>query len=223
MTERSFYFIGLDPSGSDNRASGIAVLDSAKKVVLLQRWFTLEELEQLLTSFPPEQSLIGIDGPLQPPHELQRCCFRPGHTCTHQQTTPYRGRYGEYQLIRLGFPCFPTSKNSFLKEWVTRCFDLNDWLQARGYSPLEVFPYATRRILFPTLSGKKQQRSFRRALQEKLQEAGIRFPETSRIYTHDELDALLAAFTAFLHKQGNSRRLGNEKDGWIIIPREASF
>ncbi len=213
------FYIGIDPSGSDHRPSGLCVLTRKREIVRLQRWFSFNELPVLLDEYAPDQCLVGVDGPLQPPHELHRCCFEDNSRCPHRQTTPYKGRSGEYQLIRMGFPCFPTSKNSFLRGWVRRCFALNDWLVAQGFPILEVFPFATRRILFPTLSGKKQQRAFREHLQCHLQEWGIRFPESEHLYSHDELDAVLAAVTVWLHDRGKTQLLGDERDGWIVIPQ----
>jgi len=91
-------------------------------------------------------------------------------------------------------------------------------LKAQKITTLEVFPYATRRILFPAITGKKQLLKFRQTLQQELQNWGLVFPETGKCYSHDELDAALAAVTVLLHSWHRTRMLGDERDGFICIP-----
>ncbi len=217
-------FVGVDPSGSAMRPSGICIINRSKKVSLLGRWNTFKDIEKLLLPFREKICSIGIDGPLQPPHELDRCCFtRQSDHCSHKQTGKYKGRYCEYLLIKKGYRCFLTSKDSFVKTWVSRCFRLNEILTALGFRTIEVFPYAARKILFPDLPGKKYQRSFRQQLQKCLSEKGYILPEPDFIYSHDELDAVLAAVTSRLHFLGQAELVGDERDGYIVIPRLATL
>lgn len=83
---------------------------------------------------------------------------------------------------------------------------------------MEVFPYATRKILFTNLEGKKQQKAFRIMLQSHLKNFGIDFPLRPKVYSHDELDSVLAAVTGLLHAQSKSETLGDDLDGYIVIP-----
>ncbi|UCF64684.1 MAG: DUF429 domain-containing protein [bacterium] len=213
-------FIGLDPSASPIKASGISVINSVGKVVFLGKWHENEELLKIIASFPDSTDTIAIDGPLQPPHELRRCCFSAESAeCPHQQTTPFKGRYCEQLLLKRGFRCFVSSKNSFAKKWMERCFQLNDFLHELALETIEVFPHATRKILFPELQGRKQKREFRTRLQVQLEGIGIKFPAPPKIYSHDELDAVLAAITNVLYVQGKTEKLGDEQDGYIHIPR----
>jgi len=185
----------------------------------LGRWKSFEEILEILTPFQQQLEYVGIDGPLQPPHELGRCCFTSEfEKCGHRQTGGIKGRYCEYLLNKNGYRCFVTSRNSFVRQWVFRCFLLNDFLTAQGFATLEVFPYAARRILFPALTGKKQKLEFRQTLQKELQKWGLVFPVSGRLYSHDELDAALAAVTGLLHSQNKTRLLGDERDGFICIP-----
>jgi predicted nuclease with RNAse H fold len=112
-----------------------------------------------------------------------------------------------------------TSKKSFVKKWVERCFSLNDFIIESGYGTIEIFPFATRKILFPKLVGKKQQTAFRNKLQSCLCNFGITLPARPKEYSHDELDAVLAAITVLLHAQHKSELLGDDLDGYIIIPQ----
>jgi predicted nuclease with RNAse H fold len=213
------YFAGIDPSASSEKYSGLCLMDEQKVVQFIGRWKLFEEMFAILKPYQPQLEYIGIDGPLQPPHELGRCCFAVGSDqCGHQQSGRFKGRYCEYLLIKKGYRCFLTTRDSFVRPWVYRCFLLNDFLKEHHFNTVEVFPYATRRILFPNFKGKKQQKEFRRALQTELQDWGLILPSSGRVYSHDELDAALAALTVLLHFQHKSRLLGDERDGFICIP-----
>ena len=209
----------MDPSASSNKPSGLGIIDGNKRVRYLGSWKTFEELLEIMCPFQSKLEYAGIDGPLQPPHELGRCCFTSGSgKCGHRQQGKIRGRYCEYLLNKNGYRCFVTSRNSFARQWVYRCFLLNDFLKAQKITTLEVFPYAARRILFPAITGKKQLLKFRQTLQQELQNWGLVFPETGKCYSHDELDAALAAVTVLLHSRHRTRMLGDERDGFICIP-----
>jgi predicted nuclease with RNAse H fold len=213
------YFAGIDPSGSSEKYSGLCLMNEQKEVRFIGRWKLFEEILAILKPFQSQLEYIGIDGPLQPPHELGRCCFTDGSPqCEHKQSDGFKGRYCEYLLIKNGYRCFLTTRNSFVRPWIYRCFLLNDFLLEHHFSTVEVFPYATRRILFPNLTGKKQQLSFRWTLQKELQSWGLIIPPSGRVYSHDELDAALAALTVLLHFQHKSILLGSERDGFICIP-----
>ena len=213
-------FIGLDPSASPTKASGISIITSVGKVVFLGTWFDFSDLSKIIDTYPVSSGTIAIDGPLQPPHELKRCYFSMKSVdCPHQQTTPFKGRYCEQLLLKRGYRCFVSSKNSFAKKWMERCFRLNDFLYGLTLDTIEVFPHATRKILFPGLTGRKQEREFREKLQVHLSGIGIKFPADPEIFSHDELDAVLAAITNVLYGQGKTNKIGDDRDGYIHIPR----
>ncbi len=212
-------FVGIDPSASPRRASGICMMNSNLRILNIGKWYEFSDLDKIISPYKDQIRFIAIDGPLQPPHELDWCCFSSrSPACSHHQTTSYKGRYCEFLLIKKGFRCFVTSKNSFAKDWMLHCFQLNSFLGEIGYRTLEVFPTATRKILFPALKGKKQLKPYREKLQHDLIEWGIQFPDTSVIYSDDELDAVLASLTALLHYRRKTIPIGNSADGFIFIP-----
>ncbi len=213
-------FAGLDPSAKAENVSGLCLMDAEKNILELRKWHTREELLRLFLPYQKEIRWVGIDGPLQPPHELYPCCFEENSgDCPHEQTTPFKGRYCEFLLNKNGFRCFTTSKNGFAKSWALRCFKLNEFLTAEGYRTVEVFPHASRRILFPDLVGKKQTSQNRKMLRQKLRKEGLKFPPKELVYTHDELDAVMAAYTVFLKEKGQTLALGDWRDGFVGIPR----
>lgn len=218
--KRKDLFCGLDPSANASKASGICLMDAHNNIHYLGKWWEFKDLLQLISQISGDIVQIGIDGPLQPPYELDICCFSSNSpSCAHSQTTTYKGRYCEYLLIKNGFRCYMTSKNSFVKNWVLRCFNLNHFLTSRSFQTIEVFPSATQKILFPQLLGKKQLKTSRENLQTALRNWGITFPTPSPLYTHDELDAVLAAVTVLFHHEKKVIALGDERDGYIYIPK----
>jgi predicted nuclease with RNAse H fold len=217
---RRKYYAGLDPSASSQKSSGLCIIDGNKRVYYLGKWKTFEEMLDILRPFQSQLEYAGIDGPLQPPHDLGRCCFSSESAkCKHRQRGKIRGRYCEYLLNKKGYHCFVTSRNSFVPQWVYRCFLLNDFLNAQGIPILEVFPFAARKILFPMITGKKQLLKFRRTLQREFQKWGLVFPDSRCCYSHDELDAVLAAITVLLHSQHKTELLGDGRDGFICLPK----
>ncbi len=213
-------FVGIDPSAGERNPSGICFMDKSFRIILINKWWTLNDLDAILKPLSNRIRFIGIDGPLQPPHELDYCCFKDSVLpCHHKQTTPFKGRYCEKILNQFGFRCFVTSKNSFAKIWIKRCFEIDHHLRSEGYLTLEVYPTAVRKILFPELKGKKKSLNFRKHLQKLIEESGIQIPQNKRVYSDDELDAVLAAYTVVLHEQKKTIVIGDEKDGFIILPK----
>jgi len=211
--------VGLDPSSGEENASGIAIIDEIGTVLHLGIWRSFQELLHILGPFQKNILTIAIDGPLQPPAELDYCCFSdPPKPCSHRQTTPYKGRYAEYLLNRNGFRCFTTSRQSFARRWIRRCFELNQYLKVLHYRTIEVYPTTARKILFPSILGSKKLLRNRQKLQEDLKTVGIIVPHSLIVYSDHELDAALAAYTALLEQKGGSIKIGNKQDGYIILP-----
>jgi predicted nuclease with RNAse H fold len=213
-------FVGLDPSAGDKNPSGIAIINETGVVLHLGVWMMFRELPQILGPFQEKILIIAIDGPLQPPGELNYCCFSDAAAiCHYRQTTPYKGRYAEYLLNRNGFRCFTTSRQSFAWRWISRCFELNEYVKGLGYQTIEAYPTAARKILFPGILGSKKLLHNRKKLQEDLKTVGIIVPPSLKIYSDHELDAVLAAYTALLEHNCNALKIGNVEDGFIIIPQ----
>ncbi|MFZ0391619.1 MAG: hypothetical protein WAN36_14255 [Calditrichia bacterium] len=213
-------YCGIDPSASDHRPSGICLLSEKLEAVYLGKWHTFRELLKILSIFSPESVLAGMDGPLQPPFELNKCCFQENSGCRHRQTTPYKGRQCEQDLIRRGFRCYPSSRTSFAKKWIYRCLQLSELLNEKELTVLEVFPHSTRRLLFPEIKGKKHLAAVRDRLQKRLKQSGIRFPQEEKRYSTDELDAVLAAITVWLHVRNLTQAVGDSREGYIYLPQE---
>jgi predicted nuclease with RNAse H fold len=210
----------VDPSAKSKNRSGIGIISNTGNILYIGTWKTFGELTKILNVFRAKIVAIGIDGPLQPPIELDYCCFSDMQSgCNHQQTTPYKGRYCEFLLNRNGFRYFTTSRNSFARKWINHCFELNHYLARLNYQTIEVYPTAASKILFPFLSGSKKNLDNRKRLQEALSNKDLKFNSFYSVYSDHELDAVLVAYIAYLHQKGSTISVGNKEDGFIILPR----
>ena len=101
---------------------------------------------------------------------------------------------------------------------VYRAIGLKEEIAARGYYVIEVYPYVTKVQLFG------------RHIPPKTTPAGIVFlrerlaalmpcliPYLTR-FNHDLCDALIAAYTAYLHTKGEIEIIGGPEEGAIFIP-----
>jgi len=158
--------------------------------------------------------LVAIDAPLSLPKGL--CCLE--ESCPCQSANEVKGRSCERELARLGIPCYFTTKKSIIKAMVYRGIRLKIELESMGYKVIEVYPYASKVRLF----GKN--------IPKKATLAGLVFlkQHISRLlpdivpyvdgFNHDMCDAAMAAYTAFLHSQGETELYGEAGESAVCLP-----
>lgn len=205
-------FIGIDLTTSPKKKTACAVLDAELR---LQDRVWLggdEEIVALAKAYHP--ALIAIDAPLSLP--LGLCCLE--EICPCQAASPHKGRQCERELSALGIGCYYTTKRSIIKGMVYRGISLKAELERRGHTVIEIYPYASKVRLFGSLP-KKTTVAGRRALQESLQRLIPSVPSPQEdLLSHDSLDALLAAYTGFLHNCSETDALGDPSEGLLHIP-----
>jgi predicted nuclease with RNAse H fold len=114
------------------------------------------------------------------------------------------------RLLELGIKFFPITLGP-MRMLTKRGVKLRKILEKKGYNIIEVYPGATQDILkIPRKNVSVKE------LLSGLKKLGIHVEK--RELTHDELDAITAAYTGYLHLKGMSLALGNQKEGTIIIP-----
>lgn len=211
-------FGGIDPTASPEKKSGCALLNEEGALVKEGLAGTDAEISAFFQETPGPVKFIGLDAPCSLPLGLHRCCFEDNSTCTCTQVRPEKGRFCEQECLRLGFNLYLTTKESFAKSWIRRGLRLAETLQRQGHVILEVYPTGAKKILFGSLPNKGSLAG-RRQLQTYLQALipGVPSP-AERTLTADELDAILAAYTAYLHFQGKTFLVGDAGEGFIILP-----
>jgi len=171
--------IGIDLTGSENKASGFATL-WPDGLAQTERVKTDDEMLELVDAYGP--SLISIDSPLSLPED---------------PTKIYREC--ELTLKRRGISVFwcllPTMKNLTM-----RGIALAGKLRKSGFDVIESYPGAAQDILNIPRKGKSIE-----ALRRGLLAYGI---QGNLEVSHDELDAITAAIVGQLYLKGDYEALG---------------
>jgi len=100
---------------------------------------------------------------------------------------------------------------------VYRGIELAAAFRVIGCQVIEVFPYASKVRLFGRPIPKKGTLEGRHWLRNKLNELIPGLSEYGPL-NHDQLDALVASFTAYLYGRGYGEELGERDEGIIIVP-----
>lgn len=211
------YFIGLDLTASARRKTACVALGEGLHIS--EQGFCGEDEEIIVFVGRHRPAIVAIDAPLGLPRGL--CCLE--ETCCCQPISNRKGRRCERELSKLGIGCYYTTKRSIIKGMVYRGIRLKEELSSRGFVVIEVYPYASKVRLFSRLPPKGTAEG-RKALQRHLRQLiPVLPPPEERLYSHDLLDALVAAYTGYLYLQGKTEPLGEEAEGLIHIPKSPYF
>lgn len=212
MRAGSRAFLGIDLTSREARATAYAVLGPALTIAAYGWAKTDADIVDITISLRP--AVTAIDAPLSLPKGY--CCLEEGCSCS--TTINLTGRACERELKRRGIGCFYTTPRSIIKPMVYRGISLRQRLEVKGYPVLEVYPYASKVRLFGKPIPKKTTPEGLRFLREHL---GSLIPDALYLppnLSHDLWDALIAAYTAYLHSQGLTEALGDPEEGLLHIP-----
>jgi predicted RNase H-like nuclease len=228
-------FIGIDLGWKSNGDTALAALNARGEVVASAYGREEGEIISFVESYSREGCMVGVDAPLV--------------------VTNYMGRRScEKQLQELGVPSYPANRWWLLKAFggvrgellVSKLadigFKLRDQLtpRAKTRAVMEVYPYATLKMLLDTLPVYKKGRKAEWFLGlDKLQGSLARLhpplilddfmpkpnaksglKELKKIA--DFFDAAVAAYTVYLYWLYGEARcavLGNTEEGFILLPR----
>ncbi|HEX8199550.1 MAG TPA: DUF429 domain-containing protein [Isosphaeraceae bacterium] len=198
--------VGIDLAGVEHRETGVAVLRDGRLERLTSAGTDAEILALVALAGPG--GTVAVNAPLTRP--LGRCCLDDDCPCRTDPGT--RSRQLERDLARMRIPTLATA---LLKVLARRGARIAGALRDLGYEPLEVYPYATLRLLGLPTAGKKTpqgRRRIYRALRPLV--PGLRHPRASE----HQLDAVVCALTAHLWRQGRTRPVGLPEEGLMTIP-----
>jgi predicted nuclease with RNAse H fold len=198
--------IGIDLAGVEHRETGMAVLRAGRLERLTSAGTDAEIL--LLIAEAGPGGTVAINAPLTRP--LGRCCLDDDCPCRTDPGT--RSRQLERELARMGIPALATA---LIKVLARRGSRLAAALRDLGCEPLEVYPFATLKLLGLPCRGKKTpsgRRQIYRALRPLV--PGLRHPRASE----HQLDAVVCALTAQLWREGRTRTVGRPDEGLMTIP-----
>ncbi|KPV64556.1 MAG: hypothetical protein AOA66_0089 [Candidatus Bathyarchaeota archaeon BA2] len=153
-----------------------------------------QEILEQLTKIKP--ILVAIDAPL---------------------SLPKKGimRKTDREMHRHGYPVFPPRVPA-MEKLTLRARKITQQIKKEEIHIIEVHPTSTRRALkMPTKNWKEIQSIF---LQLSL-EGDLK----TRVLTPHEIDAATAALTGYLHLQGKTELIGNEEEGYIVVPTKSDW
>ncbi len=205
--------IGIDLSASSKRGSAFALLDERAGLLGCSQFFEPDELDACLEEHRPK--LVAIDAPLSLPLGLD--CLEESHPCS--PTNSYKGRSAEQELAQIRIGCFFTTKRSIIKAMIYRGQAISQGLSKQGYKVIEVYPYATRVILFGEKMPPKNTSRGLAYLKDRLATKVTGLDGYIDKLNHDGCDAILAAYTAWLHCNDQTDALGIPEEGHIIVPK----
>jgi predicted nuclease with RNAse H fold len=203
---RPLVCLGIDLAGVERRETGIALL-RAGRLELLEKAASDADILAFAHLAGP-QALVAINAPLTRPRG--RCCLDDDCGCRQDPGT--RSRQLERDLGRMRVPTLATT---LLKVLARRGIRLAALLRESGWEPLEVYPYATLRLLGLPTAGKRTllgRQRIQRALQALV--PGLDHPDASE----HQLDAVVCAYTAALWRQGLARPVGAADEGLVLVP-----
>jgi len=152
-----------------------------------------EILEGIARSKP---AIIAIDAPL--------CLPKRGNL-----------RRADKEMIRKGYRVFPPSLPA-MRKLTLRGMKINKSIAEKGYKTIEVHPTSTRKALnMPSKDWGK--------IQKILKSIGLEAEVKVRTMTPHEIDAITSALTAYLHTQNQTEAIGDEEEGYIIIPKKQDW
>ena len=205
--------VGLDLRASAKRPSSVVVLDGDARIVFFGAFGQDAELLDLIEAHRPQ--LIAIGAPLGLPAGL--CCLET--SCSCYITGPQRkGRQLELELSRMGISCFFTNKKSIISNLIYRGVGLNRQLSEAGYRVIEVYPHASKVILFGDKAPPKNSAGSIAFMRERLSSLVQGLDDHLSRLDRNGCDAVLNAYTAVLHSQERTDTLGSPDEGLLVLP-----
>jgi predicted nuclease with RNAse H fold len=195
--------VGIDLTGSETKASGWALLENGTA----QTKTVLSNPELIKETIKLQPAVISIDSPLSLP---------VGRISVFDDD-PGRKEYGitracERIMAKRGIKSYPPLIQS-MQRLTQRGIYLANEFRKQGYTVIESYPGAAQDIL-----GIPRKRKSLECLVKGLQSFGIKGTYDRKGITHDEIDAITAALVGYFYLAGKYEQLGNEEEGYLIIP-----
>lgn len=211
----------------------VAEIDNNLKIKLLKDFKVHEFIKYILNN---DISIIAVDAPYGLNLGMMNDeDFR--EKINHNIKGHYNKKVSEYELSRRGINPFatPGDINEVIgwKEWMKTGFDVYKELQKQGYSfinsskcnkgMVEVFPHACFTTLLEYIPNKKDTEQGLEQRINILTQIGFQninglLSNCNKHNKTDKLDALIAAYTAYLTFKGEVTFVGDIKEGQIVLP-----
>ena len=206
--------LGVDLRASRKKPSSIAILDPQSHLSELGSFYEDRELIELVDDISP--NLVAIGAPLNLPSGL--CCL--DQTCECHFAMPNRkGRLLELELAKMGISCFYTNKGSIIRELIYRGIFLSQILREAGHNVIEVYPHATKVLLFGDKVPPKNSAVSVSYMVGHLTHLVSGMDQHADDLDRNTCDAIINAYTGQLHAQSNTDMLGDPEEGILVLPK----
>lgn len=207
--------MGIDLTASEWKPTACAVLDSDGALAWLSKNTSDLSIIELAERYSP--AVVAIDSPLGLPKGMRS--LDDNHDC--ESAREFKGRKCERDIReRLGVSIFLTTKKSIIRDMIPRAIRLAEMMRCRGMEVIEVYPYASKRVLFGDgLPKNKKSAAARRYVVGKLKPLVSGLESAPGNLDDDLIDAIIAAYTARLYIQGDCDHFGISEEGLIYTPK----
>jgi predicted nuclease with RNAse H fold len=239
-------FIGVDTTAG-LRPMTVVVLDDDLNILALSNK-SAPEIVDIIAAYP--KAICGVDAPIKANLGLLADPqYRASVDLPPAQSNYRDYRVCEFELRRRGMYIYHTPTDpDRIPRWISAGWELYERLRAIGFVDyprsgarrmFEVYPHGAFTTLLEKRPYPKTGIEGRIQRQLLLYHEGVEIPDPlfvlqswtphqfltgsldmARIHTHDELDALVAAYTAYLldREPQHTFTVGDERDGQIVLP-----
>lgn len=194
------YVVGLDLAGSPTRRTGFCRLGPGL-TVQTRVLASDAEIEEAIRAAHPR--IVAVDAPLSlPAGRLSLDIRGPPHL-----------RECDRELARRKIRFFPVTLGP-MRMLTARGMALAGRLRGEGFEVIEAYPGGAQDVLGIPRKGAGVER-----LRTALVRFGFRGDVERATTTHDELDAIVCAYTGREHLAGRSAVLGDPAEGQLVLPR----
>jgi len=160
--------------------------------------------------------VIAVGAPVTLPAGL--CCLEESCECDFYQPQA-KGRQFELELSKMGVGCFFTNKRTIIRNLIYRGVELKRRLTKMGFEVIEVYPYATKLILFGDQAPRRVVSGSLSFHKEKLPELIPGLAPCVDKLDRPSCDAAFNAYTGYLYSKNGTDSLGDPSEGTLIIPK----
>tara|TARA_Y100000034_G_scaffold90907_1_gene109581 strand:- start:603 stop:1289 length:687 start_codon:yes stop_codon:yes gene_type:complete len=217
----NYMAITLTPDESQESAIAVITIEAGSsfkpKPVLTDLCGLNEDdcITSVVRAYAPD--VIGIDCPLGYPRGMD--CLDEAHECKTEW--PFKGRWGEQQLLELGIDLSRTSKLSTNKEMIQRGIALKTRWEHIGAKVVEVSPHVTRCFIGSSNTTIKETTNAGLAYGFGLCTMAVKMTDDQlRLIANDYRyqDAILGAWTIWQYNIFRGGSVGLEDESLITLP-----
>ena len=206
--------LGVDLRASRKKPSSIAILDSQSHLTELASFFEDNELIKVVDNINPD--VVAIGAPLNLPSGF--CCLDQSCEC-HFSEPNRKGRLLELELAKMGISCFYTNKGSIIRELIYRGIQLSQMLRDAGHNVIEVYPHASKMLLFGDKVPPKNSAVSISYMIGHLTPLVSGMEDHANDLDRNRCDSIINAYTGQLHAQSNTDILGDPNEGVLVLPK----